>query len=63
MVSESIAQKAGLRAGTVPSQIGEQKLRLGGDVILEINGLVCRSPHDFQALNENTPILTTDNAY
>jgi serine protease Do len=63
VVNDSIAQKAGLRAGTVPSQIGGQNLRLGGDVILEINGLVCRSPHDFQALSEVSPTLNTDNTY
>jgi len=27
---------------------------VGGDVIFEINGLVCSAPHDLQSLEENS---------
>jgi serine protease Do len=63
VVNDSIAQKAGLRAGTVPSQIGGQNLRLGGDVILEINGVACHSPHELQALSDSSATLSADNTY
>ncbi len=63
VVSDSIAERAGLRAGSVPARIGQRDIRLGGDVILEINGLVCKSPHDFQALSEQSPSLDEDNTY
>lgn len=63
VVKGSLAEKAGLRAGTVSARIGQTDIRLGGDVILEINGLVCKSPHDFKALSEQTPTLDAENTY
>lgn len=63
VVKNSIADKAGLRAGTVHSRIGQKDIRLGGDVILEINGLVCVTPHDFKALSEQIPNLSAENTY
>lgn len=45
--ANSIMAEAGLIAGTVPSTIGGQRMLLGGDLILAINGLICRGPHDF----------------
>ena len=62
VVQGSIAEKAGLRAGTVPATIGGQTLLLGGDVIIEIDGLVCANPHDFDALRNKTA-LDDDNTY
>ncbi len=48
--ANSLMAKAGLTAGTVPSEIGGKKMLLGGDLILSINGLVCKNPHDFAAV-------------
>jgi len=45
--ANSMVATAGLIAGTIPAEIAGQKLLLGGDLILEINGLVCKGPHDF----------------
>lgn len=64
VVKGSIAEKAGLRAGTTPSRIGQKDIRLGGDVILEINGLVCVTPHDFKAISEQSTLsLSAENTY
>ena len=35
----SIAQKAGIRQGWIPVQIGNQEIVIGGDVLLEIQGI------------------------
>ena len=35
---------------------------LGGDVIVEIDGLVCANPHDFEALRNKTA-LDDENTY
>ena len=45
--ANSMVATAGLIAGSVPAEIAGQKLLLGGDLILEINGLICKGPHDF----------------
>jgi len=45
--ANSMVASAGLIAGTVPAEIGGRKLLLGGDLIIEINGLICEGPHDF----------------
>lgn len=45
--ANSMVASAGLIAGTVPAEIGGRKLLLGGDLIVEINGLICEGPHDF----------------
>lgn len=52
--ANSTMAKAGLIAGSVPSDIGGQRMLLGGDLILAINGLVCRGPHDFSAVLADT---------
>lgn len=64
--SNSMMAEAGLIAGSVPSEIGGQRMLLGGDLILTINGLVCRGPHDFAAvlpdgnqIHENEPVAIT----
>lgn len=62
VVPGSIAEKAGLRAGTIPAKIGDQTLMLGGDVIVEIDGLMCANPHDFDALKNKTA-LDDENTY
>lgn len=63
VVGDSLAASAGLRAGAVPAVIGGQQLMLGGDVILEINGLVCEEPHDFQEIKDSTMQLHDGGAY
>jgi len=42
----SFADKIGIKAGFVQGEILGQKLRLGGDIILSIQGLSCNAPHD-----------------
>lgn len=42
----SFADKIGLKAGYVQGEIMGQKLWLGGDIILSIQGLSCNAPHD-----------------
>lgn len=67
--ANSIMAEAGLIAGSVPSEIGGQKMLLGGDLITSINGLVCKGPHDFTnvtspfpddtAIHRNEPLAIT----
>jgi len=59
----TVAGKAGLKAGTIPATINGQSLLLGGDVILEINGLICERPHDFQLVQESTVALEEGDTY
>lgn len=63
VVADSVIGEAGLSAGTIPAQIGEQSLLLGGDLILEINGLVCATPHDFQLVKASTLALSEEDSY
>ena len=42
----SFADKIGLLSGLVQGEIFGQKLWLGGDIILSIQGLSCNAPHD-----------------
>jgi len=61
--ADSIIGRAGLQAGVVPAEIAGQSMLLGGDLILEINGLVCQSPHDFQLVKASTLSLADDESY
>lgn len=63
VAKDSIADKAGLKAGMVPASIAGQNIFLGGDVILEINGLVCETPHDFQLVQDSTLGLSSNDSY
>ncbi len=63
VVNDSVIGRAGLKAGNIPSQIGGQSMLLGGDLILEINGLVCKTPHDFQLVKASTLTLEEEEAY
>ncbi len=54
--ANSIMAEAGLIAGSVPSEIGGRKMLLGGDLILSVNGLLCRGPHDFSAAQPESGI-------
>jgi len=42
----SFADKIGLKPGVIQAEILGQKLWLGGDIILSIQGLSCNAPHD-----------------
>ena len=42
----SFADKIGLKPGVIQGEIFGQKLWLGGDIILSIQGLSCNAPHD-----------------
>jgi len=42
----SFADNIGIKAGFVQGEIFGQKLWLGGDIILSIQGLSCNTPHD-----------------
>ncbi len=54
VVKGSIADRAGLKAGNIPATIAGQNLKLGGDIILAINDLICATPHDVVSLREQT---------
>jgi len=63
VTADTVAGEAGLRAGSIPATINGQPLLLGGDVILEINGLICERPHDFQMVQESTVALEEGDTY
>jgi len=63
VVKGSAAEKSGLVAGQLAATIGDQKMQLGGDVILTINGLVCAEPHDFRQLSEAARQARSDLGY
>lgn len=63
VVADSLVAHAGLKAGNIQAQIGGQSLLLGGDLILEINGLVCKTPHDFQLVKASTLSLEEEASY
>ncbi|MGE3267450.1 MAG: S1C family serine protease [Chloroflexota bacterium] len=46
------AEKAGLRGGTQPREVGSRQLAVGGDIILAIDGQKVRRPEDFIAYLE-----------
>ena len=43
LAEDSPAVRLGLRAGTTPVQIGDMRLMLGGDIILEVMGITIRA--------------------
>ena len=43
---DSFADRIGIKGGFMQSEIVGQKLWLGGDIIMSIQGLSCNSPHD-----------------
>lgn len=63
VIPDSVAGKAGLRAGMIPATINGQSLVLGGDVILEINGLICATPHDFRQVQDSILELSDEESY
>lgn len=63
VVADSVAGRAGLRPGRIPATIEGQNMLLGGDLILEINGLVCITPHDFEVVRQATMELDENEGY
>lgn len=61
--ADSIVGNAGLVAGTIPAEVAGQPILLGGDLILEINGLVCQTPHDFELVRESSLALHEEETY
>jgi len=57
VLSGSLADKAGLKGGHVKVEILGQKLWVGGDIILEIQDTVCKTPHDVCAARESIETL------
>jgi serine protease Do len=46
----SLADKMGVQGGSVQIQFGEEPIMLGGDVILEIDGVSAASPEDLSRI-------------
>ncbi len=61
--ADSVVGRGGLKAGSIPIEIAGKSFLLGGDLILEINGLVCQSPHDFEQLNQLTRAFSEEESY
>ncbi len=54
---QSFAEKMGLRGGFFQSEILDNKLWLGGDIILEILGSSCDSPHSLNSIKKEIQSL------
>ena len=63
VTADSEVDKAGLLPGNIKVQLEGQSFLLGGDLILEINGLVCAVPHDFALVREAALSLPPDEPY
>ena len=57
VLTGSLADKAGLKAGHVKVEILGKSLRVGGDIILEIQNTVCKTPHDACSIRETVSTL------
>lgn len=57
VVSGSLAEKAGLRGGHIPVSVAGANIKLGGDVVLSIHGVVCDEPHNFAAIKDRIASL------
>ena len=49
---DSFADKIGLKPGVIQAEILGQKMWLGGDIILSIQGLSCNAPHDLGTIKK-----------
>ena len=52
VVSNSAADKAGLKGGRAKIELLGRSLWIGGDIILEIQNTVCKSSHDVRSIRE-----------
>tara|TARA_R110002049_G_scaffold32738_1_gene108520 strand:- start:2946 stop:3965 length:1020 start_codon:yes stop_codon:yes gene_type:complete len=57
----SFADKIGLKPGLIQGEIFGQKLWLGGDIILSIQGLSCNAPHDLGNIKKQIENLKEGN--
>lgn len=57
VVTGSFADRLGLRAGSITAELQGVKVRLGGDIILNIQGSVCTEPHAFNTIRERIAAL------
>ena len=53
VASKSPGEKLGLRPGFLPAKIGDQELLLGGDIILEVDGIQVGDPSTEQAIRDH----------
>ena len=53
----SFADKIGLKPGIIQSEILGQKIWLGGDIILSIQGISCNAPHDLGSIKKQIESL------
>lgn len=53
IAEDSMASRAGLRAGTTATRLFNRDFMLGGDVILSIHGVACNEPHDFTRIRQD----------
>jgi len=53
----SMADRAGLRAGTQTTTLFNREVILGGDIILSIHGTTCTQPHDFSNIRDDLESL------
>lgn len=60
---ESAVGRAGLNAGNLRAEIAGQSILLGGDLVVEIIGLACKAPHDFELINDSLAKLNADETY
>ena len=61
--SESAVGQAGLTAGYIPAEIAGHSMLLGGDLIMEIIGVVCEEPHDFELIKDSLTKLDGEETY
>jgi S1-C subfamily serine protease len=54
---DSFASKIGLKPGLLQAEIFGQKLWIGGDIILSIQGLSCNEPHDLGTIKAQIETL------
>ena len=52
VVSNSVAEKIGLKGGEYKIKIFGQDIWIGGDIILSIQGTTCDAPHNFTKIKE-----------
>lgn len=57
VITNSVAHKAGLRGGSISTKIEDTDIKLGGDIVLAIHGMVCDGPHNFTALKDQIDAL------
>lgn len=63
VVSGSIADAAGMKGGTITTRINGVDFKLGGDIVLSIQGIVCDGPHNFKAIKEQIASLTPGDSF